>query len=204
MAEGAQAEIHPDDGSGADRPDEHQDEPDDLRGKVAKLAGFVTTYEGSPESIDGSNLADTKKMLGDINEYVRDQIDRDVFEGDEDQYAEFYRKAMKALDKFGYVRAAYDKVDPSARGAKLGQNEFAQAVQNADLFVEQRWECIEALRDLHDKLSSELELFTVRARLGNRAGACGVPKVGLVCELQRWPGSAVGHHDQPCLSACST
>ena len=105
-------------------------------------------------------------MLGDINEYVRDQIDREDFEGDEDEYAEFYGKAMKILDKYGYVRAAYEKVDPSARGAKLGQNEFPQAVQNADLFVEQRWKCIEALRDLHDKLSSELELFTVRARLG--------------------------------------
>jgi len=166
MTEGAQAQTHPDDGSGADHTGKHQDEPDDLQGKVTKLGEFVTTYEGSPESIDGSNLADTKKMLGDINEHIRDQIDRDVFEGDEDQYAEFYGKAMKALDKYGYVRAAYDKVDPSARAAKLGQNEFAQAVQNADLFVEQRWKCIEALRDLHDKLSSELKLFTVRARLG--------------------------------------
>jgi hypothetical protein len=166
MAESAQAETPPDDGSGTDRPEEHQDEPGDLQGKVAKLGVIVRTYEESPESIVGSNVADTKKMLGDINEHVRDQIDRDDFEGDEDEYAEFYGKAMKALDKYGYVRAAYDKVDPSVPGAKLGQNEFPQAVQNADLFVEQRWKFIEALRDLHDKLSSELELFTVRARLG--------------------------------------
>ena len=33
---------------------------------------------------------------------------------------------------------------------------------------------------------------------------CGVPEVCLACELRRWPGSAVGHHDHPCPCACST
>jgi hypothetical protein len=42
----------------------------------------------------------------------------------------------------------------------------------------------------------------VRYEPGDRA--CGVPEVGLTCELQRWPDPVVGHHDQPCLSACST
>ena len=51
MAEGAQAETPPDDGSGTDRPQEHQDEPGDLQGKVAELGVIVRTYEGSPESI---------------------------------------------------------------------------------------------------------------------------------------------------------
>ena len=32
---------------------------------------------------------------------------------------------------------------------------------------------------------------------------CGVPEVCLACELWRWPGSAVGHHDHPCPCACS-
>lgn len=157
MAEGAEAAIHLDDGSGADRADEPQDGLGDLRGKVTDLGVMVTTYEGSPESIDGSNLADTKKMIGNINQHIRYLIDSGEFEGDEHEYAEFYGTAMKALDKYGYARAAYDKVDPSARATKLGQNDFAQAVQNAELFIKQRWECIEALRYLHDKLSSELD-----------------------------------------------
>jgi glutamine synthetase type III len=157
MTEGAEAAIHLDDGSGADRADEPQDLLGDLRGKATNLGVMVTTYEGSPESIDGSNLAGTKKMIGDINKHIRDLIDSGDFEGDEHEYAKFYRAAMKALDKYGYVRAAYDKVDPSARAAKLGPNDFAQAVQNAELFIKQRWECIKALRYLHDKLSSELD-----------------------------------------------
>ena len=35
------------------------------------------------------------------------------------------------------------------------------------------------------------------------ASACGVPEVCMSCELQRWPGSAGGHHDHPCPCACS-
>jgi len=31
----------------------------------------------------------------------------------------------------------------------------------------------------------------------------GVPEVCVPCELQRWPASAVGHHDHPCPCACS-
>jgi hypothetical protein len=50
-----------------------QDGLGDLSGKVTDLGVMVTTYEGSPESIDGSNLADAKKMLlGDETRAWRD------------------------------------------------------------------------------------------------------------------------------------
>jgi hypothetical protein len=50
------------------------------------------------------------------------------------------------------------------------------------------------------KVPSELGQWEL---LRLRGPACGVPKVCLTCELRRWPGSAVRHHDRRCPSACS-
>jgi hypothetical protein len=168
MSEGAQTASHSDGGSGGDRANVLQDWLGDLRKLVPRLGEMVISYEGKPRNID-SSLDATEKMIGSINENVRNLCDKgrtllsedtwQAFKGEEDEYARFYKTVWIALDTYRDDLAAYKLVGSGARPPP-GRNDFPQVDQNAKLFAERRWECIEALRDLCGILSAMLDFLT--------------------------------------------
>lgn len=150
----------------------------ELREVDQRLRAMLDDYQEKPSRIDCGILTATDRatgigsVIGDIywimkgRVYAEDsplQVDGgmwEAFKEQEDEFLDFYKVALNALETYTQVLRVYNFVIGKAeRQPELGVLERIRRDEHAH--VEERDQCIEAISDFHGKFSAMLAILQV-------------------------------------------
>ena len=144
-----------------------------LRDIAGRLQAMVEACQERPSAIDyivldpADPTMDIETMICDVYRimktyvYAKDsplRIDIDMWEAfkeQEDEFKEFYRSALKALETYREVLWAY-RVVKSDVGFRPQRGDLQRIQQDKQAHVEERDSCIEAVADFQGKFSAML------------------------------------------------
>jgi hypothetical protein len=147
----------------------------ELRKADERLRAMIRRYQESPRILDGVILAaddrDTSVEAAVIRTfrllqarvYPEDsplRADHDVWEAfreQRDEFADFYRSALTALESYREVLEAYRAVKRTP--APLQRGDLERIQRDKHVHVKERDACLAALRDFQGKFSAMLAVF---------------------------------------------
>jgi len=164
----------------ADYPDVRYKLNDELHELDARLQTMVDAYQEKPSVIDNAILdntsyaVDVDRVITEVYQIMKTRIyaqdsplraDTDVWEAfkeQKDEFIDFYKSALRALETYREVLQAYNLMNREA-SPLLQRGDLERIRQDKRTHVEERERCIKAISEFHGKFSAMLViLFTDR------------------------------------------
>lgn len=148
---------------------------DELRETAALLQVLVDAYQERPSELDrcllgiADHALDVEATITEIYRLVKKRVyaedsslraDSEVWEafsGEKDEFFDFYKAALKALETYKAVLHAYALMNDD--GSRPRRGDLERIRQDRRALVEERDLCIEAVSHFHGKFSGMLTVF---------------------------------------------
>lgn len=160
-----------------DRGDARQKLKHDLDECEKRLRAMVAKYKAKPSAIDsGLDAADSKvdveatvtevyeimslRVYADDNPLQLADNLREAFQAQEDEFDEFYRSAVTALEAYKEVLKNYNLVKGGVP-PRPERGDLSKIQQDVHAFLEERTMCIKAVTDFHGKFCAMLAVLRI-------------------------------------------